>query len=226
MYKSRFQGEIQARTRSLKVTSIQTILKVMGLHEHTQRMDKERCEVQNWLLGPTSFGGGGGGWWQGGLNTGDSRRDCHRSRKRINRAEFQKPSFKKLFKQKRMINWVKCSWKVEKDENGVLAAGCNWLLLTLTATGLVEWQGWKPECGGNGENKDWRQLIKKFFPTNSATKKWGGRRRGEEGVHSRRNYFLRLEEACVMSTGMIQCSRWIYPEQWGSPLVQWRDLSG
>lgn len=60
MYKSRFQGEIQARTRSLKVTSIQTILKVMGLHENTQRMDKERCEVQNWLLGPTSFGGGGG----------------------------------------------------------------------------------------------------------------------------------------------------------------------
>lgn len=58
MYKSRFQGEIQARTRSLKVTSIQTILKVMGLHENTQRMDKERCEVQNWLLGPTSFGGG------------------------------------------------------------------------------------------------------------------------------------------------------------------------
>ena len=94
------------------------------------------------------------------------KRDSHWSRKRINRAEFQKPSLKKkkLFKNKRMIDlsqMVLKRWERWKRSVG------HWISL-ITADLDSRWTGRMTgmkarECGGGGEDRDWRHLIKTFF---------------------------------------------------------------
>lgn len=156
---------------------------------------------------------------------GQSLKQKENQQSRIPEAKFlkKKKTNNNFSRIKEWSAWVKWFWKGEKDENGVLAIGFHWLLLTLTADGLAEWQGWKPEnVEGVGRletsNKD-------IFPNNSARKKWGGKQRGEERVQGEIT-FLSRKTVHAMVMGLIQCSSWISTEQWGSSLASCRWIRG
>lgn len=131
------------------------------------------------------------------------KRRSHWGRKRNSGIKVLKTFFKK-----RMINWVKNSWKAENDEDWARATGFN--NLEVTADRGDKWLGRMAgmearecvEVGGGVQRLE--AANKDNSPNNFAIKKWDGGWRGEEG----------LKEKMLLKAGMrsVLCG-------WGRPSV-------
>lgn len=149
----------------------------------------DRWQVRNWVVGCM---GERGSTLQRKLKS-----NSHWGRKRIS-AEFQNAGLQKLFK-KRIINWVKHSWKAEKE--GKLSTGHRFN--NLVTADLDNWCGRmvgmkaRECCGGGRGDRDWTQFNKDNFWSDFAIKT-GVVDRGEKRVSKEKLLFKvgRQRELC------------------------------